>query len=136
MPMLANTKVAFESDDQILWPYDPSGKFIIKSYCREIFRWLNQDVPARAIWKCKAPTRACYLAWAATRRKAPRATYLKGETWSWLVGIQSVLQRKRRLTAFFGFSHCQWVSDFWRLSLSLMGASGVKALTIRDVLVA
>jgi len=42
--MLANTTVAPQGDDEILWPHDPSGQFTIKSHCREIYKGLDQHV--------------------------------------------------------------------------------------------
>jgi len=41
LTMLANTKVAFESDNETLGPHDRSGQFAINSYCIEMYAGLK-----------------------------------------------------------------------------------------------
>lgn len=61
LALLANM-VCYEGDDEILWPHDSSRQFSVKSYCWEMHKGLSTlDFPAKAIWKSKAPTKACFL---------------------------------------------------------------------------
>ena len=61
LALLANM-VCYEGDDEILWPHDSSGQFSVKSYCREMYKGLSTlDFPTKAIWKSKAPTKACFV---------------------------------------------------------------------------
>ena len=65
-------------DDMILWPHDSKRKFTFKSFCREVCEGSSIiDFPADAIWRSKAPTRACFLAWTATKGKVPTEYMLK-----------------------------------------------------------
>jgi len=71
LPLLANTKVALVRDDMILWPYDSKRKLTIKSFYREVCKGLSIiDFSADAIWRSKAPTKACFSAWATSKGSA------------------------------------------------------------------
>ena len=78
LALLANMKVSYEGDDEILWLHDSSGQFNVKSYCRKMYKGLSTvDFLAKVIWKPKAPTKACFIAWAATKGKVPTEDMLK-----------------------------------------------------------
>jgi len=65
-------------DDKIFWPHDAKGKFTIKSFYREVCEASsNLDFPTNAISRSKASTKACFLAWAATKGKVPTKYMLK-----------------------------------------------------------
>ena len=72
LALLANINVVLKGEDGIYWPHNSSGQFTIKSYRKETFKGSTQlDFPAKAIWKSKAPTKVCFLAWAETKGKIP-----------------------------------------------------------------
>ena len=61
----------------IIWPHDSKGKFTIKSFYREVCEGSsNINFPADAIRRSKAPTKDCFLAWAATKGKVPKEDML------------------------------------------------------------
>jgi len=76
LALLANTKVATLDDDMIIWPHDSRGKLTIKSFYRDVCEGSsNIDFSADAIWRFRAPTKACFSAWAATKGKVPKEDY-------------------------------------------------------------
>ena len=44
LALLANMKVSYEGDDEILWPHDSGGQFSVKSYWREMYKRLRQPL--------------------------------------------------------------------------------------------
>jgi len=49
-------------DDRMIWPHDSKGKFTIKSFYRVLCeRSSDIHFPVDAIWRFKAPTKACFL---------------------------------------------------------------------------
>lgn len=68
LALIANTKVAIEGDDEVLSLYDSNGQPTVQSCCIEMYKGSTQLID-EAISKSKAPTKACFLAWAATRGK-------------------------------------------------------------------
>ena len=95
LAVLDNTKVAFVGDDGIFWPHDPSGKFIIKSYCGEMYKGLNhRGFPDRAIWKSKNPHQSMLSCFSGHQRKGSNKEMLQRR----YLGVQCIVQRKRRLT--------------------------------------
>ena len=78
LALLANTKVSLVGDDRMIWPQDSKGKFTIKSFYRVVCEGLSSiDFPVDAIWRSKAPTKACFLDWVATKGKVPTKDMLK-----------------------------------------------------------
>jgi len=81
LALVANMKVAFEGDDQILWPHDPSGKFTATDRCIE--GWINMIFHLEQFGSLKIPSKYAFLL-----RQPPkesfllRRTCLKGETFS------------------------------------------------------
>lgn len=72
LALLANTNVVLEGKDEIYWPHNSSEQFTAKSCCAETFKGSTQlDFPAKAIWKSKAPTKMCFLAWTETKGMIP-----------------------------------------------------------------
>jgi len=65
-------KVLSGDIDEILWPYDSNNSFTIKSFYHGLYN--GGDCPdslANAVCKSEAPTKACFFAWEAIRRKDP-----------------------------------------------------------------
>jgi len=76
--MLGNTKVAPMFDDKIICLHDSKGKFPVKSFCRKACEGSsNLALPTKTIRRPKAPTKACSLAWVATKGKVPTEDILK-----------------------------------------------------------
>ena len=72
LALIANTKVTPVSDNKMIWPHDSKRKFTIKSFYRVVCEGLSSiDFPVDAIWRSKAPTKAYFLARAATKGKVP-----------------------------------------------------------------
>jgi len=126
----ANTKVAFEGDNEILWPHDPNGEFTVKSYYSGCIKgWINMIFQVEQFGHLKLPPNHAFL----LDRHQREGLCFKGETFNWLVGVLWVLQTKRWLTTFL--SIVGLVSDLGHLPLSLTWVSWVHSHTIKDVLV-
>ena len=71
LSLLADSKVNVHpgGEDQIVWSLDSRGIFSVKSVCEKKLVPISTDFPAKEIWKSKAPTKACFLAWAASKGK-------------------------------------------------------------------
>jgi len=112
----ANTNVVLEGEDEthILITQVGNSPSKLKSYCEEIFKGSTQlDFPSKAVWKSKAPTQVCFLAWEAAKGKIPTRDMLKRRNFklaSRTVGVQGVLWRKSQMTAFL--SIVEW-SDWF-----------------------
>ena len=75
-----NTKVATVGNDKIIWPHDSKWMFTIKSFYMEVCVELsNFAFPADAIWRSKAPTKACFMAWQLPRGKCLQKICLREE---------------------------------------------------------
>ena len=62
LALLAAREVNAQVNDKLVWPLDPNGSFNIKSYCKAVDDWpLCPDFPLLAIWRSKAPSKACSL---------------------------------------------------------------------------
>ena len=66
-----------EGDDEIIWSLNSSGIFSVKSLCERMPGSNHPIFPVKAIWKSKAPTKACFLVWAASKGKVPIESMLK-----------------------------------------------------------
>ena len=51
-----------EGEDKIIWYIDFEGTFSVRSLCVRLLRANRLNFPTKAIWKSKAPTKACFLA--------------------------------------------------------------------------
>ena len=71
-----------EGDDKIIWSLTSSGIFSVKSLCERLLRSNHPTFPVKAIWKSKAPTKACFLVWAASKGKVPTEIMLKRRNFS------------------------------------------------------
>jgi len=68
----------YQGNDELVWPHDPKGSFNIKRFCNALHDRLScSEFPSLAIWKSKAPPKACLFAWAATKEKVPTEDFLK-----------------------------------------------------------
>jgi len=90
--------------------------------------------PVKAIWKSKAPTKACFLVWATSKGKVPTEIMLKRRNFC-LAG-RCVMCFHEEESVDHLFVHCKWVSSLWALAISLMGVSWVQSSNVEDVLVA
>lgn len=126
----AKMKVAFECDNGILWPHDPSGKFTATERC--IKGWNNMifhlkqfrglKIPLKYALLCRQPPKESFL-W--------RRTCLKGETFSQLVGVQCVFQRNRRLTTFSSGVVVSQICGIWHYHLLARIQNEVSDLRLR-----
>ena len=66
LALVANTEVVLEGEDEIYWPHNSSGQFTIKSYRKKTYKGSTQ-----LDFLAKAPTKVCFLAWAATKGNVP-----------------------------------------------------------------
>ena len=132
LALLDGSKVDLASNDMILWPHDSTKKFTIKIFIK-ISKGLSViDFPADAIWKSKAPLKACFLAWAATKVKVPTEEMLKRRNFKLASRCPMCLREEESVDHLF--IHCTWVSGLWYLSFSLLGVNWVQPLTIKNVL--
>jgi len=69
-----------EGEDKIILSLESKGTFFVKSLCQRMLGSNGVDFPAKAIWKSKAPIKACFLAWEASKGKVPMEVMLKEET--------------------------------------------------------
>jgi len=76
----SNVNVHPDVEDQIVWSLDSRGIFSVKSVCEKKLVSISTDFPAKEIWKLKASTKACFLAWQLLRARCPRRSCLKKET--------------------------------------------------------
>ena len=69
-----------EGDDMIMWSLNSSGIFSVKSRCERMLGSSHPIFPIKAIWKSKAPTKACFLVWQRPRARSPQRLCLREET--------------------------------------------------------
>jgi len=79
LSLLADSNVNVHPDvvDQIVWSLDSRGIFSVKSVCEKKLVSISTDFLAKEIWKSKAPTKACFLAWATSKGEVPTDIMLK-----------------------------------------------------------
>ena len=124
-----------QGDDELAWPHDPKGSFSIRSYCNALQdRSSFFDFPSVAIWRSKAPLKACFFAWAATKGKVPTEGFFKRR--NFYEPSRCALCLEEEESVHHLLVHCRWVSLLWHLSLSIMGVSWAQPFTVKDVLVA
>ena len=73
LSLLAELKVDvhLEGEDKIVWSLDSRGIFSVRSLWGKMLTSNGPYFPAKDIWKSGAPTKACFLAWAASKGKVP-----------------------------------------------------------------
>ena len=73
LSLLADVKVDvhLELEDKIVWSLDSRGIFSVKSLCVKMLVSNCPYFPVKEIRKSKAPTKACFFAWAASKGKVP-----------------------------------------------------------------
>ena len=80
---------------------------MLKSFRTEVYQGKSHlPFPDDAIWKSKAPTKACFLAWAATKGKIRIEDMFKREILSWLASVRHVSRRKGWQIAFRSVPLC------------------------------
>ena len=122
------------------------GFFFVKRLCEKVLGSNCPNFPSKAIWKSKASTKACFLAWVASKGKVPMkgilkkrncnlasrcAMYLKEE-----VSVDHLMYLEEKESVDHLFVHCHWVSLLWFLALFLMGVSWPQPFNGKDMLVA
>ena len=60
-----------------MWSLDPNGTTSVKSLSDRLHGSSCSNFPAEVILKSEAPTKACFLAWAASKGKVPIEDMLK-----------------------------------------------------------
>jgi len=78
------------------------------------------DFLAKEIWKSKAPVKACFLAWAASKGKIPAEIMLKKRNFN-LASRCALCLKEESIDRLF--VHFHWISSLSFLALSLMGIS-------------
>ena len=68
-----------EGDDKIIWSINPIGIFLVKSLRERMLGSNHPIFPVKAIWKSKAPTKACFLVWQHPRVRFPKRLCLREE---------------------------------------------------------
>ena len=81
-------------EDKIVGPLDSKAIFSVKSLCKRLLGSNGPYFPTRAIWKFKSPTKACFLAWAASKGKVPTEVTLKRRNFNLASRCQCALKRK------------------------------------------
>ena len=74
-----------------------------RSLLRVFIGWLgasNIDLHVDAIWRSKAPTKACFLAWAAIKEKVPTQDMLKRRNFNLASRCPMCRQEEETLTTF------------------------------------
>ena len=131
----ADIKVAPVGDDRMIWPHDSKGEFTIKSFYRVLGEGSSDiDFPVDVIWRSKAPTKVCFLAWADTKGKVPTEDILKRRNFN--LANRCPMCRQEEETADNLFIHCTGVSRLRHLSCALLGVNWVQHHTSREVLTA
>ena len=128
-------EVKAQVNDKLVWPLDPKGSFNIKSFCKAVDDWpLCLDFPSIAIWRSKAPPKACFFAWVAVLEKVLTEDFLKRRNFHGLG--RCVSYREEEETVHHLLVHCHWASLLWQLGLPMMGVSWVQPWKVKYVLVA
>jgi len=84
LAILAVREVKAQVNDELVWPLDPKGSFHIKSFCNAVYnRPLCPGFPLTAIWRSKAPPKACFFAWAVGLRKSSNGGLFEEEKFPW-----------------------------------------------------
>ena len=100
LPQLADMKAAPQSTDEIVWPRDPKGSFIVKSFCNTLHDQSScSNFPESAIRRSKAPPKACFLLGQPPNKKFPQKIYLKEEIFMGQVGVRCALRRSNQSIA-------------------------------------
>jgi len=129
----SNANVHPSVEDQIVWSLDSIGTFSVKSVCEKKLVPISTDFPAKEIWKSKAPSKVCFLAWAASKGKVPTEIMLKRRIFSLASRCALCLNEEESIDHLF--LHCHWASTLWSLALSLMGVYWLRPSNVKDVLV-
>ena len=66
-----------EGEDKIIWSIESKGTFSVKSLCKRMIGSSGPYFLTKAIWKSEAPTKACFLAWVASKGKVATEIMLK-----------------------------------------------------------
>jgi len=96
---------------------------MIKCFYREVCEGSSIISPAKAIWRSKASTKACLLAWEATKGKMPAKEMLKQRNFKLVSRCPMYLQEEEFVDHLF--IHYRCVSGLWHLSFSLLGVNWV-----------
>jgi len=112
LAILAAREVKAQVNDKLVWPLDPRGSFNIKSFCKVVYdRPLCPGFPSTAIWRSKAPPKACFFAWAAALEKVPTEDFLKRRNFHGR--SRCVLCREEEETVHHLLVHCHWAYLLW-----------------------
>jgi len=109
LAILAGKEVLSQGKDEIVWPLNSEGSFSIKRFCSTQFEALDgRDFATKSIWKSKAPTKVCFLAWLATLGKIPTDDMLKRRNFRGPSRCSMCLEEEEILDHLL--VHSQWVS--------------------------
>jgi len=123
--------VHVKGEAKIIWSPQSNGTFSIKSLCKKMLRSYGSYIPAKAIWKSKAPLKACFLAWAASKGKVPTEIALTRRKFNLASKCAMCLEEEELVD--YLFIHCQWVFSLWSFAFFLMGITRVQPSNVKDV---
>ena len=69
-----------EGDDKTIWSLTSSGIFPVKSLCERMLGSNHPTFQVKAIWKSKAPTKACFLRGQHPKERSPQRLCSRGGT--------------------------------------------------------
>ena len=87
-----------EGEVKINRSLESNGTFSIKSLCKRMLGFQGPYLPVKAIWKSKAPTKACFLAWGASKGNVPMEIMLRRRNFNLASRCAMCLKRKNQLT--------------------------------------
>ena len=101
-----------EVEDKIVWSLDSRGIFSVRSLCGKMLASNGPYFPAKDIWKSRAPTKACCIAWAASKGKVPTEVFLKRRNFNLASRCAMCLGEEELIDHLF--VHCHWSHLFGR----------------------
>jgi len=107
---------------------NPKGPSLLRVYIRGCLGSNGPYFLAKAICKSKAPMKACFPAWAASKRKIPTEVMFKRRNFNLGSRCACALKRKIRLTSSLSSVNG---SSLWSLALFLMGLVGFNLLMLK-----
>ena len=123
-----------EVKDKIVWSLDSRGIFSVRSLWGKMLASNGPYFPVNDIWKSRTPTKACFLAWAASKGKVPTEVFLKRRNFNLASRCAMCLGEEELIDHLF--VHCHLVASLWSLALSLMGLSWVQPSSVKEVMFA
>jgi len=133
--LLATVDAWSDGNGKTVWFLESNKVFCVNNFCNGLDHDGSHcpNYLAKAIWKSKAPMKAGFLLWAASKGTIAVDDMLRRRNFNLSSGCAMCLEEEPVDDLFV---HYHWAFSLWLLSLSLMGVSWVRPSNVKDILVA